>query len=41
MATIVRGRVVMRDGALLGTPNGRPARFLETLPKADAEEASP
>ena len=27
IATVVRGRVVMRDGALLGTPIGAPLRF--------------
>jgi dihydroorotase len=27
MATVVRGRVVMRDGALVGTPGGQPVRF--------------
>jgi dihydroorotase len=31
MATIVRGRVVMRDGALVQTGLGEPIRFLETL----------
>ncbi|HEV2082451.1 MAG TPA: dihydroorotase [Brevundimonas sp.] len=31
MATIVRGRQVMRDGQLLGTAHGRPVRFMETL----------
>ncbi len=31
MATIVRGRVVMRDGELVGTARGRPVRFQETL----------
>ena len=31
MATIVRGRVVMRDGALIGTAHGRPVRFQEAL----------
>jgi dihydroorotase len=31
MATVLRGRVVMRDGALLNAPAGRPLRFLETL----------
>ncbi|WP_396594028.1 dihydroorotase [Brevundimonas sp. R86498] len=31
MATIVRGRVVMRDGALIGSAHGRPVRFQETL----------
>lgn len=31
MATIVRGRVVMRDAELLGHAHGRPVRFQETL----------
>ena len=31
MATIVRGRVVMRDGQLLGSAHGRPVRFQETV----------
>jgi dihydroorotase len=31
IATVVRGRVVMRDGALVGDPIGRLARFLDTL----------
>ena len=31
MATIVRGRTVMRDGALVGKAGGRPVRFQETL----------
>ena len=31
MATIVRGRVVMRDGELIGAAHGRPVRFQETL----------
>ena len=31
MATVVRGRVVMRDGELIGTAHGRPVRFQETL----------
>jgi dihydroorotase len=30
IATVIRGRVVMRDGALLGEPAGRPVRFVET-----------
>ena len=34
VATVVRGRVVMRDGELLGAPAGRPVRFQETLPRA-------
>jgi dihydroorotase len=32
MATVIRGHVAMRDGALLGGPTGRPVRFAETLP---------
>ncbi|MBK9034004.1 MAG: dihydroorotase [Myxococcales bacterium] len=31
MATIVRGHLVMRDGALVGEAVGRPMRFVETL----------
>ena len=31
VATIVRGRVVMKDGELIGTAHGRPVRFQETL----------
>ena len=31
MATIVRGRVVMKDGELIGSAHGRPVRFQETL----------
>ena len=30
-ATIIRGRVVMRDGAVTGAPAGQPVRFVETL----------
>jgi dihydroorotase len=30
-ATIIRGRVVMRDNELIGAPSGAPVRFLETL----------
>jgi dihydroorotase len=30
VATVLRGRVVMRDGALLGPPSGQPLRFVET-----------
>jgi dihydroorotase len=30
MATILRGRVIMRDGALVGDAVGEPVRFLET-----------
>lgn len=29
--TIIRGRVAMREGALLGNPSGQPVRFRETL----------
>jgi dihydroorotase len=32
MATVIRGRIVMRDGELLGDPLGRPVRFQDTLP---------
>lgn len=31
MATIIRGNIVMRDGALCGTQIGKPVRFQETL----------
>ena len=31
VATVLRGRAVMRDGALQGRPPGQPLRFLETL----------
>ena len=31
MATLVRGRVVMQDGELIGSAHGRPVRFMETL----------
>jgi dihydroorotase len=31
MATIVRGRIVMRDGAIVAGGEGAPIRFLETL----------
>jgi len=31
VATILRGSIVMRDGAIQGTPQGRKLRFLETL----------
>ncbi|MCB9762163.1 MAG: dihydroorotase [Alphaproteobacteria bacterium] len=34
VATIIRGRVVMRDGELLGAPGGQPVRFQDTLPAA-------
>jgi dihydroorotase len=32
MATIIRGRVVMREGEVVTPHIGEPARFLETLP---------
>jgi dihydroorotase len=32
LATVIRGRIVMRDGELIGPPAGRPARFIDTLP---------
>ncbi len=31
VATVVRGRIVVWDGELMGTPIGRPLRFLEAL----------
>jgi dihydroorotase len=31
MATVIRGRIVMREDTLQDTPAGRPVRFLETL----------
>lgn len=34
MKTIVRGRVVMSDGELIGAAHGRPVRFQETLERA-------
>lgn len=39
MATIVRGRIVMRDGAIAAPAAGQPVRFLETLGAAHAESA--
>jgi dihydroorotase len=36
VATVLRGAVVMRDGALQGTPKGRALRFLETLSATEA-----
>jgi len=38
VATVVRGRLVMRDGELLGDPAGAPVRFLEALP-GDGEDS--
>ena len=34
MATIIRGRAVMRDAELIGAPDGQPYRFHETMPPA-------
>ena len=34
-ATIVRGRIVMRDDELIGAPIGKPVRFQETLQQED------
>jgi hypothetical protein len=31
MATIIRGRIVMREDELLDRPIGEPVKFLETL----------
>ena len=31
IATIIRGRIVMRDGALIGAPIGAPVQFQETI----------
>ena len=32
VATVIRGRTVMRDGQLIGQPSGVPLRFVECLP---------
>jgi dihydroorotase len=34
-ATIIRGKIVMRDDALIDQPIGIPVRFQETLPKEE------
>jgi len=34
VGTVIRGRAVMRDGELLGGPQGVPVRFMETLPRS-------
>ena len=31
-ATVIRGKIVMREDELIGTPAGQPLRFQETLP---------
>ena len=36
VATIIRGQDVMRDGELIGSPAGKPMRFLDTLQAQDA-----
>lgn len=36
-ATIVRGRIVMREDELVGTAGGRPVRFQETIRPQDDE----
>ncbi len=36
VATILRGSIVVRDDALIGTPQGRPLRFFETLRPTEA-----
>ena len=38
VATVVRGRIVARDGELLGEPAGAPVRFTDTLVPADGGE---
>ena len=38
VATVVRGRIVARDGELLGEPAGAPVRFTDTLALADGGE---
>ena len=34
-ATIVRGRIVMREDELIGSPIGEPVRFQDTLPREE------
>ncbi|MCP4328499.1 MAG: dihydroorotase [Alphaproteobacteria bacterium] len=36
VTTILRGRLAVRDGEVLGDPGGRPVRFVETLEKDQA-----
>ena len=36
VATVVRGRVVMREGELIGPPAGRPLRFIDTLARSES-----
>jgi dihydroorotase len=36
VATVIRGRIVMREDELIGEPGGEPVRFLETLAREDA-----
>jgi dihydroorotase len=41
--TVIRGEVVVRDEQLLGTPQGKPMRFLEVsaAPKSTDQEEAP
>ena len=36
VCTVIRGRIVMREGAIPAPPDGRPVRFLETLDLSSA-----
>lgn len=38
MATVLRGKVVMRDGQVVGEPGGRPLRFIDAMPPSAAVE---
>jgi dihydroorotase len=38
VATVIRGRIVMRDAELIGPPAGRPARFVDTLAGEESDE---
>ncbi len=40
LMTIIRGRVVMREGEILGDPAGRPVRFVETLQPDQSPDAT-
>ncbi len=35
MATLIRGRIVMRDGVVIGSPQGQPVRFWDSLPRSE------
>ena len=41
VGTMLAGDMIMRDGALLGRPRGRPARFIETAGSVRAREVAP